>query len=132
MEPISLIITALVAGAAAATKDTAAKAVKDSYEGLKMLIKRKFDGDSLAQAMIDAKPEEIKQAEGLLKGKISDAGVDKDEEVLKAAQEIMKKEDPLGFQEGKYYTNVIVGGDVIGVAGTNTGTLNIGGVNKAK
>ena len=63
MEPISLIIAALVAGATAATKDTAGQAVKDAYEGLKTLIKRKFEGDSLGQGLVDAKPEEIKQAE---------------------------------------------------------------------
>ena len=40
MEPISLILAALVAGATAATKDTAGAAVKDAYEGLKALIKK--------------------------------------------------------------------------------------------
>ncbi|BDI14282.1 hypothetical protein ANSO36C_00840 [Nostoc cf. commune SO-36] len=67
MEPISMIIAALGAGAIAATKDTAGTAVKDAYQGLKALIKKKFEGDVLGQAMVDAKPEEIKQAEGLLK-----------------------------------------------------------------
>ena len=102
MEPISLIITALVAGATAATKDTAGKAVKDTYEGLKTLIKRKFQGDPVGQVMVDAKPEEIKQGEELLKNKLSNAGADKDDEILKAAQEIMKKEDPKGASTGIY------------------------------
>lgn len=39
MEPISLIVTALTAGAVAAVKDTAEKGVKDTYQGLKTLIK---------------------------------------------------------------------------------------------
>ena len=42
MEPISLIIAALSAGAIAAAKDTAGTAVKDAYQGLKTLIKNKF------------------------------------------------------------------------------------------
>ncbi len=130
MEPISLIIAALVAGATAAAKDTAEKTVKDAYEGLKTLIKRKFEGDSLAQGLVDAKPEEIKQVEGLLKDKISKAGIDRDEEVLKVAEEIMKQEDPDGFQDGKDNINVKVGGDVIGVAGKSIGTVNVGGVHK--
>ncbi len=132
MEPISLILAALVAGAVAAAKDTAGTAIKDAYEGLKALIKKRFAGDALAQAMIDAKPEDIKKAEGLLKDKIVEAGVDKDEEIQKAAQEIMQKEDPEGFEAGKYNTNVTVAGDVFGVAGTSTGTVNIGPVNKGK
>ena len=102
MEPISLILTALVAGATAAVKDTAGKAVKDSYDGLKALIKKKFEGDALAQAIIEAKPEEIKQAEGLLKTKIAAVGIDKDEEILKAAEAVMKTDDPEGASTGKY------------------------------
>jgi disulfide oxidoreductase YuzD len=42
MEPISLILAALAAGATGAAKDTAGTAVKDAYEGLKALIKKKF------------------------------------------------------------------------------------------
>ena len=34
MDPVSLIVTALTAGAAVALKDTASQAVKDAYDGL--------------------------------------------------------------------------------------------------
>ncbi len=100
MEPISMIIAALGAGAIAATKDTAGTAVKDAYQGLKTLIKKRFEGDVLGQAMVDAKPEEIKQAEGLLKDKITKAGADKDAEIIQAAQELLNqvKEQPGGQQ----------------------------------
>ncbi|MFW9262421.1 hypothetical protein [Nostoc sp. CALU 546] len=90
MEPISLIITALSAGAIAASKDIAGTAVKDAYQELKKLIKKRFEGDLLGQAMVDAKPEEIKQAEGLLKDKIVKEGVDKDAEIQKIAEELME------------------------------------------
>ncbi|MEH2205698.1 MAG: hypothetical protein V7K53_16725 [Nostoc sp.] len=100
MEPISLIIAALGAGAIAAAKDTATTAVKDAYQGLKGLIKKKFEGDVLGQAMVDAKPEEIKQAEGLLKDKITKAGADRDAAIIQAAQELLNqvKEQPGGQQ----------------------------------
>ncbi|ACC79945.1 hypothetical protein [Nostoc punctiforme] len=100
MEPISLIIAALGAGAIAAAKDTATTAVKDTYQGLKALIKKKFEGDVLGKAMVDAKPEEIKQAEGLLKDKITKAGADKDAAIIQAAQELLNqvKEQPGGQQ----------------------------------
>lgn len=90
MDPISLIIAALGAGAAAAAKDTAGKAVKDTYEGLKKLIKKKFEGDTFGQGIVDGKPEEIKQVEGLLKDKIVKEGVDKDAEIQKIAEELME------------------------------------------
>ncbi len=102
MEPISLIIAALVAGATAATKDTAGKAVKDAYEGLKTLIKRKFEGDPLGQGLVDAKSEEIKQAEGLLKDKISNAGADEDEEIINVAQVLLKQVNPEESAAGKF------------------------------
>ncbi|MDZ8140938.1 MAG: hypothetical protein RM049_37570 [Nostoc sp. DedQUE04] len=100
MEPISLIIAALGAGAIAAAKDTATTAVKDAYQGLKGLIKKKFEGDVLGQAMVDAKPEEIKQAEDLLKDKITKAGADQDAAIIQAAQELLNqvKEQPGGQQ----------------------------------
>jgi hypothetical protein len=38
MDPISLVVTALIAGATSAAKDTASQAVKDAYQGLKQVI----------------------------------------------------------------------------------------------
>jgi hypothetical protein len=48
--------------------------------------------------MVDAKPEEIKQAEGLLKDKITKAGADQDQEIIKVAQDLLDqvKEQPGG------------------------------------
>ena len=42
MEPISLIIAALAAGATAATQGATKEVVTDAYNGLKTLIQRKF------------------------------------------------------------------------------------------
>ena len=139
MEPISLIVAALVAGATAAIKDTAGTAVKDSYEALKGLIKKKFvaqgkEDDSNIIDKHEKKPDS-KAVKALLEEELEEVGLNKlkdDDEIIKLAKEIMKKEDPEGFQGGKYQTNVTVGGDVIGVAGTNTGTINVGEVNKGK
>jgi hypothetical protein len=89
MEPIAIILTALVAGATAAAKDTAGTAVKDAYNGLKHLLKKKFEGDALAQAVVDAKPEDIDKAEGLLKTKITEFSVEKDTEILRAAKTLI-------------------------------------------
>jgi hypothetical protein len=89
MEPIAIILTALVAGATAAAKDTAGTAVKDAYNGLKHLLKKKFEGDPLAQAVVDAKPEDIDKAEELLKTKITEFSVEKDTEILRAAKTLI-------------------------------------------
>jgi len=117
MDPISLILAALSAGAIAATKDIAGTAVKDAYQGLKTLIKKKFEGDVLGQAMVDAKAEEIKQAEGLLKDKITQAGVDQDQEIIKVAQDLLDKiKDQPGGQQiiNQTQTNTMSGNTVGG------------------
>jgi len=136
MEPISLILTALVAGAVAAAKDTAEKGVKDAYQGLKTLIKRRFadkgkEDDSNILDKHEKKPDS-KAVKALLEEELIEIEIGTDEEILNAAREVLKKGDPEGFQEGKYNTTVTVAGDVFGVAGTNTGTVNVGNVTKGK
>ncbi len=42
MDPISIIVTALVAGAATALKPMTEQAIKDAYAGIKGLIQRKY------------------------------------------------------------------------------------------
>jgi hypothetical protein len=136
MEPIALILSALATGAANAVKDTVGKAVKDAYEGLKVLIKKKFTekGQHNSLIILDKYEQKPEKTEALLKEELQDAALDKDKEVLDAAKEVMKSQDPEGFQAGKYNTNTILNvtlqGDVIGVAGTNTGTLNFGNITK--
>jgi hypothetical protein len=133
---MEIIIAALVAGATAAVKDTAGQAVKDAYQSLKTLIKNKFaeQGKEDDSNIVDKHEKKLDSEafKALLKEELTNLGIDKDDAIIKAAEEVMKKEDPEGFQEGKYNTNVTVQGDVFGVVGTNPGTVNIGGVNKGK
>ena len=117
---MELILAALIAGATAAAKDTAGAAVKDAYNGLKALLKKKFEKDALAQAMVDAKPEEIKQAEFLLKNKIVEAGVDKDNEITELAQDLLDKlkeqpggQDIINQTQTSTMSGVNAGGNVV-------------------
>jgi hypothetical protein len=93
MEPISLIITALTAGAVAAAKDTAEKGVKDAYDGLKALIKKRFadKGKADDSNIIDKheKKPDSKGVKALLEEELIDVEVDKDPEILKVAEELM-------------------------------------------
>ena len=50
MDPITIIMTAIVAGAAAAlSKEIGAQAVKEAYTGLKTLITRKFSSEDVEE-----------------------------------------------------------------------------------
>ena len=113
MEPISLIMTALVAGATAAAKPMAETAVKDTYEGLKTLIKRKLEGDTIGKGLVDAEPEKIKKGEELFKDSIKNAGADEDEEIIKLAQKLLKQAKPDESATGKF--NVEFKGEVKGM-----------------
>ena len=44
MDPVTLIVTALAAGAVLGLKDVTSAAVKDAYAGLKALVKKRFAG----------------------------------------------------------------------------------------
>jgi hypothetical protein len=52
MDPITLIVTALAAGAALGVKDTASAAVGDAYAGLKALVKRRLGGGPDAELVL--------------------------------------------------------------------------------
>lgn len=125
MEPISLILAALVAGATAATKDTAGMAVKDAYNGLKELIKKNFaeQGKDDPSTIIDKYEKKPEVTKPLLEDELKEAGLKKDEEILKAAEAVMTKKDPEGASTGKYDFRGAMGVQV-GDHNTQTNTFN--------
>ncbi len=98
MEPLSLILAALVAGAAKAASDVA----PDAYVGLKALIKRKFAGDAKAEMVLEEHELDPQTYEAPLKKKLTEAAVDQDHVILKAAQELMEQLNPEESASGKY------------------------------
>ena len=115
MEPVTLIVSALVAGATAALRDTAAEAIKDAYGALKDLLKKRFGGKpeaEMALQQVEKKPEVWKEP---LKDAIAESGADKDEAIVQAAQSLLKLIQPQQASAGKY--NVQIGeaqGTVVG------------------
>ncbi|BAY26759.1 hypothetical protein NIES2100_65750 [Calothrix sp. NIES-2100] len=126
MEPISLIIAALGAGAIAAAKDTAGTAVKDAYQGLKTLIKKRFESEPKAQMVLEEHETDPETYEAPLKKKLAEAGADKDAEIIKLAQELLKQLKPEESAAGKY--NTVFQGEVKGVqvgdSNTQTNTFS--------
>jgi hypothetical protein len=114
MEPITLIVTALAAGAAAGMQDVAGEAVRNAYQSLKDAILRHF-GDrpevSVALTKAEAKPEVWAEP---LKDALQEAGADQEPEIVEAAQEVMKVAEPAAASAGKY--NVTIHGNVQGLA----------------
>ncbi len=114
MEPVSMILAALAAGAAAAAKDTASTAVKEGYEGLKALLKRRFAGDPGSEVALENYPQAPTVWEKPLEHALEETGAAEDEEIVRAAQSLAVAVDPEGAAAGKYTLN-ISGGTVQGL-----------------
>ena len=91
MDPITIIVSALVAGAAAGVTSVAEEGVKDAYNELKALIQRKFGdkGDvGPAVEQVDKKPDSPGRQQ-VLKEELAAADAGQDADVLKAAQDLL-------------------------------------------
>lgn len=89
MDPITTIVTALVLGAAAGLKPVAEEAVKDAYTGLKTIIRDKYNKAISSVDDLEEKPESQARRE-VVKEKLADIGADQDENLVDAAQEMIK------------------------------------------
>jgi hypothetical protein len=95
MDPVSLLIGALAAGAQAALKDTATAAIKDAYAGLKTLIVSRFGKKSSLESLEERPGSAAKQAAAA--EDLSDAGAAADAEVMaraRAVVEAVERDDP--------------------------------------
>ncbi len=76
VDPVSLIVSALVVGATASTKEVSSTAIKDAYNGLKELIKRKLSGHSKAEETLADHEEGPETYEKPLKKVLTQTGAD--------------------------------------------------------
>jgi hypothetical protein len=94
MDPISVIVAALAAGAAAGVKPTAEQAIKDAYEGLKGFIQRKWGQVNVAQ--LEANPaSEARRT--VVKEDLAQTDATKDRDLLALADtllEAVSRHDP--------------------------------------
>ena len=106
MEPVSLIVAALAAGAVAGAGHAASQAVQDAYAGLKGLVRRVLSGrpaGDVALVQHEAKPQ---QWTGALEAELVDAGAGQDAAVVAAARRLLELVDPGGARVGKYAVDV--------------------------
>jgi hypothetical protein len=113
MEPITLILAALAAGAIAGIQATASQAIKDTYASLKKLIQFKFAGQQDAELALAKYEEKPEIWEAPLKNALAEVAADKDKEIVTVAQKVMALIDPEQAAMGKY--NVQITGNVQGL-----------------
>ncbi|HEY9893922.1 MAG TPA: hypothetical protein V6D34_00690 [Candidatus Sericytochromatia bacterium] len=121
MDPITLILTALVAGTAKAAGD----AVPDAYKGLKALIQKKIAGKPAAEMVLAEHEKDPETYAAPLKKNLVEAGVDQDAEILKAAQELLEQLKPQEAAPG----SINIGQGAKGIIGqTVTGATITGNI----
>ncbi len=86
MDPITLIVTALAAGAASGVTDTASSAVRDAYASLKALVRKRFAGRQAGELVLaehESAPETWREP---LAAQLGAVGADRDADLVAAAQ----------------------------------------------
>ena len=118
MDPITLIVTALAAGAALGAQDTVSAMVKDAYAGLKALVRKRLGGGPGAELVL-AKHEQAPETwQAPLMAELAETGADGDRDLIAAAQALL---DLIGEAEGRTGKYTV---DVRGAQGVQIGDHN--------
>jgi hypothetical protein len=119
MEPVSLIATALAAGAASAVQDGASEAVKEAYGRLRDAVRGRLGGRAdgeLVLARHETAPDTWRVP---LEAELSQAGAGNDAGLVDAARALMELVDAAGARAGKYAVT-ITGSQGVQVGDHNT------------
>jgi hypothetical protein len=107
MDPVSLVVAAIVSGASAALQESAGDAVKAAYARLKGLIgSRLRDDDAGRTALEHVEDEDAEAWTAPLESRLRKHMQDDDEELVLAAQELLAQVDPEGARSGKYTVTI--------------------------
>jgi hypothetical protein len=119
VDPVTLIVTALAAGAALGVTDTASSAVKDAYAGLKALVRKRLAGRPDAEVVLARHEQSPDTWRAPLLEELGQAGAASDPGLLAAAQALLRLIDEAGTKAGKYTV------DARGAQGVVTGDGNV-------
>lgn len=105
MDPVTLVVAALVAGATKGVGDAAASAVKDAYGVLKSKLRAIFADDPIAEMVLTQHEGDPDTYGAPLRKKLEAAGVTslgEEDELVVAAQQVLAVTDPAGARSGWY------------------------------
>ena len=102
MDPVTLIVTALAAGAATGMTELAASAVRDDYRGLLALVRKRLAGPPDAELVLARHETSPETWQAPLVAVLEEAGAEHDTDLVAAAQALMSLMDKAGARAGKY------------------------------
>jgi RIP homotypic interaction motif len=110
MDPITLIVTALAAGATAGgldtVKDATKAAIQSAYAKLRGLAKQRVAGQPDGELALDRHETSPQKWESLLTAELTEAGAAGDADLVAAAKALMELVDSVGARAGKYNVTV--------------------------
>ena len=118
MDPITLIVTALAAGATLGATEAASAAVKDAYASLRALVRKRFAGRPEAELVLTKHDNAPETWQAPLVAELAEVGADRDTDLVAAAHALMSLVDKAGARTGKYTV------DVRGAYGVQVGDRN--------
>jgi hypothetical protein len=126
MDPVSLIVAALAAGAAAGAKGVVTDLVADAYNGLKALVRRRFAGRSSGEVALERHESNPEAWGPALAAELEDVDAGSDSDLVQAAQRLMEMLDPAA-DAGKYRVDARgAQGVQVGDHGTQSNVFNTG------
>lgn len=106
MDPVTLIVTALAAGATVGLKDSASAAIKDAYGGLTARARRRLAGRPDGELALERYEQAPDTWRAPLAAELEAAGAGGDVDLVAAAKALMELADAVGSQAGKYAVDV--------------------------
>jgi hypothetical protein len=126
MDPVTLVVAALAAGASAGVTDTVSTGIKDAYAGLKALVLRRVQDTPAGEVAVVEHEKDPDTWSAPLAKKLTDAGADRDEQLIEAAQRLLHLTDPDGARAGTYTVDIKATGDRSVAAHTIHGGVHTG------
>jgi hypothetical protein len=133
MDPITIIVTAVTAGAVVASKDVAAQAVKDGYAALKALLVHKFGQEADVVGAVEGveKKPDSEAWQSVLKEKLETARAAQDADLVQQAQALLDLLKQHGLIAGPSYQATLTGSGAIaqgpGAVAAGAGGVAVGG-----
>lgn len=102
MEPMSLILTAVVAGESKTESNTMLGAVEDDFDGLHAALRTRLADQPTALQALEQYISEPEASKDTLIAALQHSGATHDPAVLDRALQVMKRIDPEGSANGNY------------------------------